>query len=91
MAKANFKPAAAQPTKARKVADQQALMSRAIAGVSGAVLDSSKEEQVDVVVPKAFRLTDDGHIVYPYSTGPQKMPKSHASHPYSIANGVKLA
>lgn len=88
--KAKFTPASSAP-KARKTVDQQAVMSRAIAGKTGEVDDSTAGPQVEVIVPHAFKLTDDGHIVHPYPAGKQKMPKAHAEHPYSIANGVTLA
>lgn len=89
MAKAKFVPDnQAAASKARKTVDPQAVMSRAIAGYKSG--EEKQEPEVEVNVPKAFKLTDDGHIMHNYSVGRQKMPKSHAEHFYSIANGVTI-
>ncbi len=47
------------------------------------------EEEVDVVVPRGFTLTiGAGPVVI--AAGTTRLPRSHAEHKYSIANGVTL-
>ncbi len=50
----------------------------------------SGEDIVTVVVPKAFKLTDDKYRLFEYEAGVIDMPLSHAEHKYSIANGVTI-
>lgn len=45
---------------------------------------------VTAVVPKAFRLTCDDNTVIDYGVGIQDMPKSHATHWFSKAQGVQV-
>jgi hypothetical protein len=47
-------------------------------------------ELVTAVVPKAFTLTLDDHSVARYETGTQDMPRAHAEHWYSKAQGVEI-
>lgn len=91
MVKASFKPASkAEAPKPRKVVDQQAQLSRAIAGHPAAYDPAEDEPKVLVNVPRPFKLTDDGHILHNYTSGQQLMPKSHAEHFYAVAHGVTL-
>lgn len=46
------------------------------------------EPMVSVFIPKDFRLTIDHSTVIDYKAGPRMIPKDHAEHWYSIANGV---
>lgn len=48
------------------------------------------EDIVTAVVPKAFKLTDDRYRMFEYDAGVIDMPRSHAEHKYSIANGVSI-
>lgn len=51
------------------------------------------DPKVTVTVPRPFRLhvlTDKGSEIVQYDSGIQEMPKSHAEHDYSIANGVEV-
>lgn len=103
--KATFKPASKQPAKgaavppaepvvkARKTVDPNAVVSRAVAGYRAPEGEdpAPAEDRVEVVVPRAFILTDDGHIAHRYPKGRQFMPRSHAEHPYTLAHGVTLA
>lgn len=58
--------------------------------VPGAVEASTDdEEQIEVEVVTAFHLQDDSGTFHEYSPGPQRMPKSHATHWYAKAHGVK--
>lgn len=50
----------------------------------------SKRDMVTVIVPKAFRLTDDAFREHAYDVGIQEMPRAHAEHNYSVANGVTI-
>jgi hypothetical protein len=51
---------------------------------------SIDEEKDTVIVPKSFKLTlDDGAVVH-YDEGIGEMPKSHAAHWFSKAQGVKV-
>ena len=73
----------------RRVAPQpDAIASRAIAG---ATESDGDESTVRVMVPNAFRLTDDGHTIHDYAAGEQDMPASHAAHRWSLLNGVTAA
>ena len=49
---------------------------------------TSSEEMVTVVIPKDFTLTLDDQTLHPYPAGVQEMPRSHASHWFSKAQGV---
>lgn len=53
------------------------------------VAAANHEETVLVVVPKFFNYTDPQHTVFPYQAGTYRMPRSHAEHWYSNANGVR--
>lgn len=50
----------------------------------------TKEEVVTVLTPKTFRLTLDNGTMVEYKAGNPTMPRSHAEHFYSIANGVSI-
>lgn len=49
-----------------------------------------KDDLVKVTVPKAFRLTVDGHRTIEYPAGIQDMPASHADHWFTKAVGVNV-
>ena len=46
--------------------------------------------QVIVSVPKAFKLTRDGHVPVEYGVGTQRMPRLDAEHWYSKVMGVTI-
>lgn len=48
------------------------------------------ESLVSVIVPKAYRFTDDSHVVFDYDASTTKMPPTHANHWFSKAMGVKV-
>lgn len=53
----------------------------------------AKEEGEDIVnvrVPQAFRLTTDDRVETQYTAETRHMPRSHAEHDYSVANGVEI-
>lgn len=70
--------------------DPQAAATRAVQGSSAPQADHAAEEQVRVSVPHAFKLTTDDHLIYAYGPETSSMPRSHAAHPYSADNGVRL-
>lgn len=88
--KAKFVPAKAkdESSRVRKTVDPTTIANRSMAGYKGEPIGD--EEQVEVDIPHAFKLTDDGHVTHDYSAGHHSIPRSHAEHPYAIANGVKL-
>lgn len=49
-----------------------------------------KRDMVTVIVPKQFRLTDNAFREHAYEVGIQEMPRAHAEHKYSKANGVTI-
>lgn len=56
-------------------------------------LEQAKEAGDDIVtvsVPQPFRLTTDDRVETQYTPSTTKMPRSHAEHPYSVANGVQI-
>lgn len=48
------------------------------------------DDVVKVIVPQAFRLTTDDRVETQYTTQTRTMPRSHAEHPYCVANGVEI-
>lgn len=50
----------------------------------------TEEEVVTVLTPKRYRLTLDNGTVVEYQAGNPTMPRSHAEHFYSKANGVTI-
>lgn len=60
---------------------------------SADAVKQAKEEGDDIVnvrVPQAFRLTDDNRVETQYTAETRTMPRSHAEHDYSVANGVEI-
>lgn len=56
-------------------------------------IEQAKDAGDDIVtvnVPQPFRLTTDDRVETQYTTTTIKMPRTHAEHPYSVANGVKI-
>lgn len=51
---------------------------------------ATEEEVVIVLTPKRYHLTLDDGTVVEYQAGTPSMPRSHAEHFYSIANGVTI-
>ncbi len=49
-----------------------------------------KGEEVVVMVPKAFTLTNENHAETHYPVGLQRMPLAHANHWYAKAHGVQI-
>jgi hypothetical protein len=47
-------------------------------------------EKVSVTVPRGFTLTTDDGKQHRYEAGIQDIPREHAEHAYSAANGVEL-
>lgn len=97
---AKFKAAAkqpaakAEPVVKRKVASltPEQMATRSIAGYKAPDTEEDLSVMVKVDIPHNFKLTDDGHISHPYAKGTGiSMPKAHAEHFYSIANGVTLS
>lgn len=48
------------------------------------------EATVLVNIPKAFKLSDDGHQITEYAVGAARMPMSHATHWFAKAHGVSI-
>ncbi len=63
---------------------------RALIAPRGKPEPVDKRDMVTAIVPKAFRLTDDAFREHLYDVGIQEMPRAHAEHKYSIANGVTI-
>lgn len=56
----------------------------------GTPATSADKDMVTVVIPKAFKLAcDDGEQIT-YEVGIQDMPRKHATHWFSKAQGVKI-
>jgi len=47
-------------------------------------------DEVTVTVPKAFKLRISAELLVEYRAGVQQMPRVHAEHWYSKANGVSI-
>lgn len=58
--------------------------------VTAAEAQAEADELVKVNVPKAFRLTVDGHRTIEYPAGIQDMPADHADHWFTKAMGVQV-
>lgn len=54
------------------------------------IAKENNESVVQVQVPNAFMLTDDQHRQIEYTPETDRMPKSHAEHWYSKAQGVRI-
>lgn len=78
----------------RKQLAADVIKTASIPGKTPTVEEAAKElgeELVRVVVPKAYKLTDDSHRIFDYGPHTREMPPTHANHWYSKANGVSLA
>ena len=53
-------------------------------------MPAALDDLVDVVVPKAFKLTTDGGAEVEYRPGTYPMPQSHAEHWFTRAQGVTV-
>ena len=51
---------------------------------------SVPDGEVMVIVPKDYTLTDDAHQKFNYTTFTRHMPRSHAEHWFSVAQGVQI-
>lgn len=61
-----------------------------IAGVDPGRAPTESGETVTVTIPKNFILTLDDHTQVPYSAGIDEMPIEHATHWWSVQNGVEV-
>lgn len=82
------KKAAADAAKASQMAEAEA---QAAAAKAAAVQEAAAmDDLVDVVVPNPFRLVGQDHRARNYAAGTYPMPRAHAEHWFSKANGVKI-
>lgn len=51
---------------------------------------ATADDSITVVVPKPFILNADDGKQHTYQAGTQEMPRSHAEHWWSVANGVAV-
>ncbi len=84
--------AAAKAEKAERPKSRERVQLAAITpdGEAGSHELAADTEMVDVVVPKAYRLTLDNGVMVQYASGTKQMPKEHAEHWWSAAMGVTL-
>lgn len=61
-----------------------------IAGVDPGFAPTESGETVTVLIPKNFTLTLDDHTQVSYVAGVDEMPIEHASHWWSVQNGVEV-
>jgi len=65
-------------------------INRALIAPRGKPEPVDKRDMVTAIVPRQFRLTDDAFREHIYEVGIQEMPRAHAEHKYSVANGVTI-
>lgn len=78
-----------------RVSPKNSPLNAALAGVASQLTNEKPEVDADdeiimANVKQAFNFTDDNHKTTRYEAGAQKMPRSHAEHWYSQANGVTI-